>query len=87
MDGSGCHVWALDPESGEMLGGGDIEAETRQVLQNLDAVLQRAGASRADVAEMVDDERAPSCASTLERPGDAEPGSFRTLDVDPKDLP
>ena len=42
---------ALDPESGEMLGGGDIEAETRQVLQNLDAVLQRAGASRADVAK------------------------------------
>ena len=42
---------ALDPESGEMLGGGEIEAETRQVLQNLDAVLQRAGASRADVAK------------------------------------
>ena len=42
---------ALDPESGLMVGGGDIEAETRQVLDNLDAVLLRAGASRGDVAK------------------------------------
>ena len=42
---------ALDPESGRMLGDGDIEAETRQVLRNLDAVLQEAGASRAEVAK------------------------------------
>jgi 2-iminobutanoate/2-iminopropanoate deaminase len=42
---------ALDPETGEMLGDGDIEAETRQVLRNLDAVLDAAGASRADVAK------------------------------------
>ena len=42
---------ALDPETGEMLGDGDIEAETRQVLRNLDAVLGAAGASRADVAK------------------------------------
>lgn len=33
----------LDPVSGEMVGGGDVEAETRQVLKNLDAVLQAAG--------------------------------------------
>jgi len=42
---------ALDPTSGVMLGEGDIEAETRQVLSNLDAVLEKGGASRADVAK------------------------------------
>ena len=34
---------ALDPESGEMVGGGDIEAEARQVMENLGAVLDAAG--------------------------------------------
>ena len=33
----------LDPASGEMVGEGDVEAETRQVLHNLDAVLKAAG--------------------------------------------
>jgi 2-iminobutanoate/2-iminopropanoate deaminase len=42
---------ALHPESGALVGEGDVEAETRQVLQNLDAVLQRAGANRGDVAK------------------------------------
>ena len=42
---------ALDPDHGQMVGGGDIEAETRQVLQNLDAVLYKAGASRGDVVK------------------------------------
>ena len=42
---------ALDPDHGQMVGGGEIEAETRQVLQNLDAVLQKAGASRGDVVK------------------------------------
>lgn len=42
---------ALDPDHGRMVGGGDIEAETRQVLLNLDAVLQKAGASRGDVVK------------------------------------
>jgi 2-iminobutanoate/2-iminopropanoate deaminase len=42
---------ALDPESAQMVGGGDIEAETRQVLQNLDAVLDKAGASRTGVVK------------------------------------
>jgi reactive intermediate/imine deaminase len=40
---------ALDAD--DSLGDGDIEAETRQVLQNLDAVLQKAGASRGDVVK------------------------------------
>lgn len=35
---------ALDPASGELVGGGDVAAETRQVLANLVAVLKAAGA-------------------------------------------
>ncbi|MGB5522790.1 MAG: Rid family detoxifying hydrolase [Polyangiales bacterium] len=42
---------ALDPIDGQMRGGGDIEAETRQVLENLDAVLAKAGVSRGDVVK------------------------------------
>lgn len=42
---------ALDPESGIMVGEGDVETETRQVLQNLDAVLEAAGVTREDVAK------------------------------------
>ncbi len=34
---------ALDPLSGAMVGDGDVEAETRQVLSNLVAVLRAAG--------------------------------------------
>ena len=34
---------ALDPVSGAMVGEGDVEAETRQVLRNLQAVLEAAG--------------------------------------------
>lgn len=41
---------ALDPGTGAMIEGG-VEAETRQVLQNLSAVLAAAGASWADVAK------------------------------------
>jgi 2-iminobutanoate/2-iminopropanoate deaminase len=41
---------ALDPSTGQMVGGG-IEAETRQVLKNLAAVLAAAGASLADVVK------------------------------------
>ena len=36
---------ALDPRSGELVGGGDVEAETRQVLTNLQAVLAAGGSS------------------------------------------
>ena len=42
---------ALDAKSAKLVGGGDIEAETRQVLHNLGAVLERAGASRGDVVK------------------------------------
>ncbi|MFM7087338.1 MAG: Rid family detoxifying hydrolase [Cyanobium sp.] len=40
---------ALDPGSGAMVGAGDVEAETRQVLANLQAVLIAAGTDAAHV--------------------------------------
>ncbi|MBM5817814.1 MAG: RidA family protein [Cyanobacteria bacterium K_Offshore_surface_m2_239] len=40
---------ALDPQSGALVGAGDVEQETRQVLRNLQAVLREAGASPAQV--------------------------------------
>jgi len=39
----------LDPATGVMVGDGDVEAETRQVLSNLQAVLAEAGAKPSDV--------------------------------------
>jgi 2-iminobutanoate/2-iminopropanoate deaminase len=42
---------ALDPDDARLAGNGDIEAETERVLQNLDAVLQEAGASREHVVK------------------------------------
>lgn len=40
---------ALHPETGEMVGAGDIEAETRQALTNLREVLQAAGSTLSSV--------------------------------------
>ena len=40
---------ALDPATGAMVGDGDVEAETRQVLANLKAVLAAGGASPQQV--------------------------------------
>ena len=40
---------ALDPATGAMVGSGDVEAETRQVLVNLQAVLAAAGCSPQQV--------------------------------------
>jgi len=40
---------ALDPVTGAMVGGGDVEAETRQVLSNLKAVLAAGGSSPQQV--------------------------------------
>jgi len=40
---------ALDPASGAMVGDGDVEAETRQVLANLQAVLTEAGCTPQQV--------------------------------------
>ena len=36
---------ALDPQSGAMVGDGDVELETKQVLSNLEAVLVAGGSS------------------------------------------
>ena len=40
---------ALDPQTGAMVGAGDVEAETRQVLSNLQAVLEAGGSSPGQV--------------------------------------
>ena len=40
---------ALDPVTGEMIGNGNIEAETRQVLNNLLAVVEAAGGKNSNV--------------------------------------
>ncbi|MDB4971919.1 MAG: putative endoribonuclease [Myxococcaceae bacterium] len=41
----------LDPQSGNMVGGDDVEAQTAQVMKNLEAVLSAAGASFAQVVK------------------------------------
>jgi len=35
----------LDPETGELVGNGDVEKETHRVMQNLEGVLKAAGVS------------------------------------------
>ena len=40
---------ALDPETGEMIGEGNIEVEARQVLKNLIAVIEAAGGDNSNV--------------------------------------
>jgi len=40
---------ALDPATGEMIGNGNIEEETRQVLKNLIAVVEAAGGKNSNV--------------------------------------
>ena len=40
---------ALDPSTGEMVGNGNIEEETRQVLKNLMAVVEAAGGKSSNV--------------------------------------
>ena len=41
----------LDPASGEMVGAGDVRAQTEQVLENLGAVLTAGGASFGSVVK------------------------------------
>jgi 2-iminobutanoate/2-iminopropanoate deaminase len=41
----------LDPKSGEMVGGSDVQAQARQVMENIKAVLQAGGASFASVVK------------------------------------
>jgi 2-iminobutanoate/2-iminopropanoate deaminase len=42
---------ALDPATGQMVGGGDVRAEAQQVLANAKAVLTAGGASFAQVVK------------------------------------
>lgn len=42
---------ALDPASGGLVGDGDVAAQTRQVLDNLAAVLEAAGMTFSDVVK------------------------------------
>ena len=42
---------ALDPASGQLVGGDDVAAQTAQVMKNLAAVLRGAGLSFADVVK------------------------------------
>ncbi|HWM89036.1 MAG TPA: RidA family protein [Kofleriaceae bacterium] len=42
---------ALDPKSGQLVGGGDVVAQTRQVLANLSAVLEAAGSRLSRVVK------------------------------------
>jgi 2-iminobutanoate/2-iminopropanoate deaminase len=41
----------LDPATGELVGGEEITAQTRQVMRNIGAVLEAAGASFDDVVK------------------------------------
>ena len=41
----------LDPASGEMVGTGDVRAQTEQVMTNIAAVLEAAGVGFANVAK------------------------------------
>ncbi|MEA5467246.1 RidA family protein [Spirulina sp. 06S082] len=42
---------SLDPETGEIVGTGDIAQQTHQVLKNIDAILQAAEASLENVVK------------------------------------
>jgi 2-iminobutanoate/2-iminopropanoate deaminase len=42
---------ALDPSTGELVGASDVRAQAKQVMRNLGAVLEAAGATFADVVK------------------------------------
>jgi 2-iminobutanoate/2-iminopropanoate deaminase len=42
---------ALDPQTGELIGAGDIRLETHRTMRNLEALLQAAGSSFADMVK------------------------------------
>ena len=41
----------LDPQSGEIIGAGDITAQTKQVMSNIEAILTEAGANWNNVVK------------------------------------
>lgn len=42
---------ALDPQTGEIVGTGDVVAQTKQVMSNIEAVLTEAGANWSNVVK------------------------------------
>ena len=42
---------ALDPQTGEIVGAGDVVKQTQQVMKNLEAILTASGASWSDVVK------------------------------------
>lgn len=42
---------SLDPNTGAIVGEGDVEAQTQQVMKNLEAILKAAGAGFSDVVK------------------------------------
>jgi 2-iminobutanoate/2-iminopropanoate deaminase len=42
---------ALDPKTGQVVGGGDVRAEARQVMANLTAVLEAAGTNLSRIVK------------------------------------
>lgn len=41
----------LDPVSGEIIGAGDVESQTRQVMKNISAVVKEAGADFSKIVK------------------------------------
>ena len=70
----------LDPATGEMVGDGDVEAETRQVLSNLQAVLSAAGTEAASLPVAV----AAPCANNKHR---KRPGPGKATKIQKKTAP
>ena len=45
---------AVDRNTGEFVGEGDIVAQTRQIYKNMQEILEASGASKADIAQTTD---------------------------------
>jgi 2-iminobutanoate/2-iminopropanoate deaminase len=41
----------IDPQTGDLVGAGDVKAQTHRIMQNLSLVLKAAGGSLADVVK------------------------------------
>ena len=88
---AGQVAWNRD---GQLVGGGDLIAQTRQVLANLKEVLAAAGATPADlvrlrtyVVDHTPDKLAPICAEIAAFYGDAAPAANTFIGVQTLALP
>jgi 2-iminobutanoate/2-iminopropanoate deaminase len=75
----------LDPASGQMVGAGDVVAQTERVIQNLQGVLQAAGMTLANVVRttvfMVDLAEFPKMNEVYARYFPQEPPARSTVQV------